>query len=110
MAILLLPPLKWEFTQAYKRESFPVRLGDNYSVTGAVHDSDRLSWNLIFPNLNYQESEELIQIFSALKGSDIFQWSPDQNLPYKDYVCNDWSRIYQGVEVVQVSANFLEIR
>jgi phage-related protein len=110
MATLTLPPLKWEFTQSRKVESFPINLGDNYSIIGTVPNSDRLTWNLTFPGLDYTEADDLVDLFSSLKGSEIFQWTPVPNVPVKDYVCTDWSVSKQGVDVVQITATFLEIR
>jgi phage-related protein len=108
--ILILPPIKWEFSQEVKVQIQNTKLGDGYGLMVVAPNSARTTTELIIPNLSTADKDEIIDLFTSYGGITRFRWRPLDTLAYsyKEYICDKWSVIQQGTYLWQVTATFTE--
>ena len=86
MAILELPPVKWELTKVKKIESNGDGLGDGYTLTGSVPFSGRDTFNITIPGLTTVKFNEIWAIIKDFAGYKTFGWREFSWQDYKTYV------------------------
>jgi phage-related protein len=106
--ILVLPPTKWEFSQETKIQTQITKLGDGYGVIALVPNSLRNTTEIVIPNLSTAIKNNIISLFIEYGGITKFSWRPLDTFPYKEYICDKWSVIQQGVYLWQITATFTE--
>ena len=106
--ILVLPPIKWEFSQEKKIQTQITKLGDGYGLMSIVPNSARITTEIVIPNLSTANKNEIVSLFKAYGGITRFRWRPLETLTYKEYICDKWSVIQQGTYLWQISATFAE--
>lgn len=106
--ILVLPPIKWEFSQEKKIQTQTTKLGDGYGLMSIVPNSIRTTAEIVIPNLSTTDKDEIISFFTDYGGITKFRWRPLETLTYKEYICDKWSVIQQGTYLWQISATFTE--
>ena len=106
--ILVLPPIKWEFSQERKIQTQTTKLGDGYGLMSIVPNSMRTTAEIVIPNLSTEDKDEIISLFIDYGGITKFRWRPLETLTYKEYICDKWSVIQQGTYLWQISATFAE--
>lgn len=106
--ILVLPPIKWEFSRESKIQTQSTKLGDGYGVTAIVPNSIRDTYEIVIPNLNTSDKNSIISLFTSYGGITRFRWRPLDTFAYKEYICDKWSVIQQGTYLWQITATFIE--
>ena len=99
MAILELPPVKWELTKVKKIESNGDELGDGYTLTGSVPFSGRNTFNITIPGLTTVKFNEIWAIIKDFAGYKTFEWREFDWQDYKTYVFDGEPQvILQGLD------------
>lgn len=106
--ILVLPPIKWDFSREVKIQSQSTKLGDGYGITAIAPNSIRNNYEITIPNLNATSRNDIISAFTQYAGITRFRWRPYDTFPYKEYICDKWSVIQQGDYLWQITATFTE--
>ena len=106
--ILVLPPIKWEFSQEKRIQTQITKLGDGYGLMSIVPNSARITTEIVIPNLSTANKDEIVSLFKAYGGITRFRWRPLDTLPYKEYICDKWSVIQQGIYLWQITATLTE--
>jgi phage-related protein len=106
--ILLLPPIKWEFSREAKIQLQSTKLGDGYGITAIAPNSIRDNHEIIIPDLDTATKNNIISLFVSYRGITRFRWRPLDTFPYKEYICDKWSVIQQSPYLWQITATFIE--
>lgn len=106
--ILSLPPIKWGFSSNKTIFQQTTKLGDGYSQILINPDSIRTNYDIAIPNLSTQSKNEIVALFKQYGGFIKFQWRPLISFGYKEFVCDKWSAINQGVNIWEITATFIE--
>lgn len=106
--ILVLPPIRWEFSRESKIQTQSTKLGDGYSVMTIVPNSIRDTYEIVIPNLNTSDKNDIISLFASYGGITRFRWRPLDTFDYKEYICDKWSVIQQGIYLWQITTTFIE--
>ena len=109
MAILELPPFKWELQKVTNIDSSEGVLGDGYTLKGATPYSRREDFILTFPGLTDYQYVELWGLIKSYSGVDTFEWRPFIWLEYKTYIFTEPKATNQGVNVWEISVTLKEI-
>lgn len=106
--ILILPPIKWEFSKETKIDSQSTKLGDGYALKAINPNSIRDVYDVTIPNLTASAKNEIVFTLSQYGGFVRFRWRPFDTFPYKEYCCDKWAVIRQGTYLWQITATFTE--
>ena len=111
MAILELPPVKWELTKVKKIESNGDGLGDGYTLTGSIPFSGRNTFNITIPGLTTVKFNEIWAIIKDFAGYKTFEWREFSWQDYKTYVFDSEPQaIPQGLDCWELRLILKETR
>lgn len=111
MAILELPPVKWELTKVKKIESNGDGLGDGYTLTGSVPFSGRNTFNITIPGLTTVKFNEIWAIIKDFAGYKTFEWREFSWQGYKTYVFDSEPQVIpQGLDCWELRLILKETR
>ena len=111
MAILELPPVKWELTKVKKIESNGDGLGDGYTLTGSIPFSGRNTFNITIPGLTTVKFNEIWAIIKDFAGYKTFEWREFSWQDYKTYVFDSEPQVIpQGQDCWELRLILKEMR
>jgi len=104
--ILMLPPIKWDFSINKTIFQQTTKLGDGYSQILTAPNSVRIVYDIVIPKLNTQSKNDITSIFKQYGGITRFRWRPNEYYEYKEFICDKWSVTNQGTYLWEISATF----
>ena len=111
MAILELPPVKWELTKVKKIESNGDGLGDGYTLTGSIPFSGRNTFNITIPGLTTVKFNEIWATIKDFAGYKTFEWREFSWQDYKTYVFDSEPQVIpQGLDCWELRLILKETR
>ena len=107
---LNLPPVKWEVSQDKTIGKTKVNLGDGYSLDAVSYNGIRTNYSIVIPGLNTATKNSIVATLKSYQGHKKFKWRPISILPFKEFVCNNFSVKAIGINQWEIACNFTEIK
>lgn len=104
--ILMLPPIKWDFSINKTIFQQTTKLGDGYSQILTAPNSVRIVYDIVIPNLNTQSKNDITTTFKQYRAITRFRWRPNEYYEYKEFICDKWSVTNQGTYLWEITATF----
>lgn len=103
------------------RESYSTRLdkkprvlsapfGDGYGQrTGDGINTILEKWTLVFNGVDNKIADDIDNFLDTHAGVTSFQYAPPGHAAYLNFVCNEWSRNYNGYGSSDITASFEQV-
>lgn len=104
--ILMLPPIKWDFSINKTIFQQATKLGDGYSQILIAPNSVKIVYDIVIPNLDTQSKNDITSTFKQYGGITRFKWRPNEYYEYKEFICDKWSVTNQGTYLWEITATF----